>query len=93
MICDPILCQPLNCTHQVHPEELCCPICEGTWGTGWGVPCENKVGVPLGRLGCWHHVHPLMAFLFLVEKKTEQEELKLERARDSSEGKVLVGKG
>lgn len=34
VICDPILCQPLNCTHQVHPEELCCPICEGTWGMG-----------------------------------------------------------
>uniref|UniRef100_A0A8V0Z0R4 Chordin n=1 Tax=Gallus gallus TaxID=9031 RepID=A0A8V0Z0R4_CHICK len=48
VICDPILCQPLNCTRQVHPEELCCPICE--------------------------------------EKKMEQEELKLERARDSSEG-------
>lgn len=30
-----------------------------------------------------------MAFLFLVEKKTEQEELKLERARDSSEGGSL----
>lgn len=30
-----------------------------------------------------------MAFLFLVEKKTEQEELKLERARDSSEGESL----
>lgn len=47
VICDPILCQPLNCTHQVHPEELCCPICEGTWGMGWGVPCENKMGVLL----------------------------------------------
>lgn len=35
MICDPILCQPLNCTRQVHPEELCCPICEGTWELGW----------------------------------------------------------
>ncbi|XP_059711660.1 chordin isoform X3 [Haemorhous mexicanus] len=53
VICDPILCQPLNCTHQVHPEELCCPICE--------------------------------------EKKTEQEELKLERARDSSEGCYFDG--
>lgn len=30
-----------------------------------------------------------MAFLFLVEKKSEQEELKLERARDSSEGEAL----
>ncbi|XP_065604134.1 chordin isoform X1 [Cyrtonyx montezumae] len=53
VICDPILCQPLNCTRQVHPEELCCPICE--------------------------------------EKKTEQEELKLERARDSSEGCYFDG--
>uniref|UniRef100_A0A8C5ULX6 Chordin n=7 Tax=Passeriformes TaxID=9126 RepID=A0A8C5ULX6_9PASS len=53
VICDPILCQPLNCTHQVHPEELCCPICK--------------------------------------EKKTEQEELKLERARDSSEGCYFDG--
>lgn len=34
VICDPILCQPLNCTHQVHPEELCCPVCEGSWGPG-----------------------------------------------------------
>eukprot|EP00076_Gallus_gallus_P024614 XP_015146860.1 chordin isoform X3 [Gallus gallus] len=53
VICDPILCQPLNCTRQVHPEELCCPICE--------------------------------------EKKMEQEELKLERARDSSEGCYFDG--
>lgn len=34
-------------------------------------------------------MQPLVAFLFLVEKKTEQEELKLERARDSSEGESL----
>nr|XP_047915524.1 chordin [Anser cygnoides] len=53
VICDPILCQPLNCSRQVHPEELCCPVCE--------------------------------------EKKTEQEELKLERARDSSEGCYFDG--
>ncbi|XP_010571398.1 PREDICTED: chordin [Haliaeetus leucocephalus] len=53
VICDPILCQPLNCTHQVHPEELCCPVCE--------------------------------------ERKMEQEELKLERARDSSEGCYFDG--
>uniref|UniRef100_A0A8C3JPE4 Chordin n=1 Tax=Calidris pygmaea TaxID=425635 RepID=A0A8C3JPE4_9CHAR len=53
VICDPILCQPLNCTRQVHPEELCCPVCQ--------------------------------------EKKTEQEEMKLERARDSSEGCYFDG--
>ncbi|XP_048811051.1 chordin isoform X2 [Lagopus muta] len=53
VICDPILCQPLNCTRQVHPEELCCPVCE--------------------------------------EKKMEQEQLKLERARDSSEGCYFDG--
>ncbi|XP_061308351.1 chordin isoform X1 [Pezoporus flaviventris] len=53
VICDPILCQPLNCTRQLHPEDLCCPICE--------------------------------------EKKTGQEELKLERARDSSEGCYFDG--
>ncbi|XP_065495745.1 chordin isoform X1 [Caloenas nicobarica] len=53
VICDPILCQPLNCTRQVHPEELCCPICE--------------------------------------EKKMGQEELRLERARDSSEGCYFDG--
>nr|XP_021148788.1 chordin [Columba livia] len=53
VICDPILCQPLNCTRQVHPEELCCPICE--------------------------------------EKKTGQEEQRLERARDSSEGCYFDG--
>lgn len=34
MICDPILCQPLNCTRQVHPEELCCPVCEGVGAQG-----------------------------------------------------------
>uniref|UniRef100_A0A8B9QQL1 Chordin n=1 Tax=Apteryx owenii TaxID=8824 RepID=A0A8B9QQL1_APTOW len=48
VICDPILCQPLNCSRQVHPEERCCPVCE--------------------------------------ERKAGQEELKAERARDSSEG-------
>lgn len=31
-------------------------------------------------------LHPFTASLFLPEKKMEQEELKLERARDSSEG-------
>ncbi|XP_019388067.1 PREDICTED: chordin [Crocodylus porosus] len=28
VICDPILCQPLNCTRQVHPDNRCCPVCE-----------------------------------------------------------------
>lgn len=58
VICDPILCQPLNCTRQVHPEELCCPICEGTWRLRgpqagvWGsrgVPHGNKVGESLSE--------------------------------------------
>nr|XP_025950552.1 chordin isoform X1 [Dromaius novaehollandiae] len=53
VICDPILCQPLNCTRQVHPEELCCPVC--------------------------------------AEKVAGQEELKAERARDSSEGCYFDG--
>lgn len=90
MICDPILCQPLNCTRQVHPEEMCCPICEGTWGLG-GVPGRG-LGEQVGSLWeqGWGSLsdprHPFMAFLFLAEKKTGQEEQKLERARDSSEG-------
>ncbi|XP_025926775.1 chordin [Apteryx rowi] len=53
VICDPILCQPLNCSRQVHPEERCCPVCE--------------------------------------ERKAGQEELKAERARDSSEGCYFDG--
>uniref|UniRef100_A0A8C4VVE9 Chordin n=1 Tax=Gopherus evgoodei TaxID=1825980 RepID=A0A8C4VVE9_9SAUR len=32
VICDPILCQPLNCTQQVHLEDRCCPVCEGKPG-------------------------------------------------------------
>ncbi|XP_067392662.1 chordin [Emydura macquarii macquarii] len=28
VICDPILCQPLNCTQLVHLEDRCCPVCE-----------------------------------------------------------------
>lgn len=46
MICDPILCQPLNCSRQVHPEELCCPVCEGDGGAGGsGGVLEEKWGV------------------------------------------------
>lgn len=95
MICDPILCQPLNCTRQVHPEELCCPICEGTWRLRgpqagvWGAgvfPMGTRWGGPSLSLCCWHCVHALITSLFLAEKKMGQEELRLERARDSSEG-------
>ncbi|XP_043926340.1 chordin [Protopterus annectens] len=28
VICDPIICQPLNCTNTIHPEDKCCPVCE-----------------------------------------------------------------
>ncbi|XP_069474887.1 chordin isoform X2 [Ambystoma mexicanum] len=28
VICDPIICQPLNCTQVVHLEGRCCPICK-----------------------------------------------------------------
>ncbi|XP_077204361.1 chordin isoform X1 [Paroedura picta] len=28
VICDPILCQPLNCSQPVLPEDQCCPVCE-----------------------------------------------------------------
>ncbi|EMP27733.1 Chordin, partial [Chelonia mydas] len=53
VICDPILCQPLNCTQQVHLEDRCCPVCE--------------------------------------ERKASQEELRAEKARDSSEGCYFDG--
>lgn len=94
MICDPILCQPLNCTRQVHPEELCCPICEGTWGTAVPRQGAGGAGASLWEQGGGSLSQPLLLPLctphglpqsFLAEK-TGQEELKLERARDSSEG-------
>nr|XP_025034940.1 chordin [Pelodiscus sinensis] len=57
VICDPILCQPLNCTQQVHLEDRCCPVCEGcyfdgdkTWrgaGTRW-----HPVVPPFGLIKC-----------------------------------------
>uniref|UniRef100_A0A8C8RFV1 Chordin n=1 Tax=Pelusios castaneus TaxID=367368 RepID=A0A8C8RFV1_9SAUR len=53
VICDPILCQPLNCTQLVHLEDRCCPVCE--------------------------------------ERKTGQEGLRVEKARDSSEGCYFEG--
>ncbi|XP_063772714.1 chordin [Pseudophryne corroboree] len=28
VICDPIVCQPLNCTQLVHLPDQCCPVCE-----------------------------------------------------------------
>ncbi|XP_054839001.1 chordin isoform X2 [Eublepharis macularius] len=28
VICDPVLCQPLNCSQPVHLEDQCCPVCE-----------------------------------------------------------------
>uniref|UniRef100_A0A8D2L5L3 Chordin n=1 Tax=Varanus komodoensis TaxID=61221 RepID=A0A8D2L5L3_VARKO len=28
VICDPVLCQPLNCSQLVHPRDQCCPLCE-----------------------------------------------------------------
>ncbi|XP_075058553.1 chordin [Mixophyes fleayi] len=28
VICDPIVCQPLNCTQSVHLPDQCCPVCE-----------------------------------------------------------------
>nr|XP_016852979.1 PREDICTED: chordin [Anolis carolinensis] len=28
VICDPVLCQPLNCTQQVQPRDQCCPVCD-----------------------------------------------------------------
>ncbi|XP_053160350.1 chordin isoform X2 [Hemicordylus capensis] len=28
VICDPVLCQPLNCSQLVHLEDRCCPVCE-----------------------------------------------------------------
>ncbi|XP_062987502.1 chordin [Elgaria multicarinata webbii] len=28
VICDPVLCQPLNCSQLVHPRDQCCPVCE-----------------------------------------------------------------
>uniref|UniRef100_A0ABM5G3Y7 Chordin n=2 Tax=Pogona vitticeps TaxID=103695 RepID=A0ABM5G3Y7_9SAUR len=28
VICDPVLCQPLNCSRVVHPQDRCCPTCE-----------------------------------------------------------------
>ncbi|XP_039621085.1 chordin [Polypterus senegalus] len=27
VICDPVICTPLNCTQVVHPEDKCCPVC------------------------------------------------------------------
>ncbi|KAG6922385.1 chordin L homeolog, partial [Chelydra serpentina] len=53
VICDPILCQPLNCSQQVHLEDRCCPVCD--------------------------------------ERKAGQEELRAEKARDSSEGCYFDG--
>ncbi|XP_053315689.1 chordin [Spea bombifrons] len=28
VICDPIICQPLNCSQPVHLSDQCCPVCE-----------------------------------------------------------------
>ncbi|XP_018411205.1 PREDICTED: chordin-like [Nanorana parkeri] len=28
VICDPIVCQPLNCSRPIQPEESCCPVCD-----------------------------------------------------------------
>ncbi|XP_066475816.1 chordin [Tiliqua scincoides] len=28
VICDPVLCQPLNCSQLMHLEDRCCPVCE-----------------------------------------------------------------
>nr|O57472.1 RecName: Full=Chordin; AltName: Full=Protein chordino; Flags: Precursor [Danio rerio]AAB93485.1 chordin [Danio rerio] len=28
VICDPVMCPTLSCTHTVQPEDQCCPICE-----------------------------------------------------------------
>lgn len=54
VICDPILCQPLNCTRQVHPDDRCCPVCEGTrGGRGQQEPClapgRCPAALPLGQ--------------------------------------------
>ncbi|KAG8444971.1 hypothetical protein GDO86_009933 [Hymenochirus boettgeri] len=29
VICDPIVCPPLNCSQPVHLSDQCCPVCEG----------------------------------------------------------------
>uniref|UniRef100_A0A8C3F0U5 Chordin n=1 Tax=Chrysemys picta bellii TaxID=8478 RepID=A0A8C3F0U5_CHRPI len=42
VICDPILCQPLNCTQQVHLEDRCCPVCEGTGHQGWAEKARDS---------------------------------------------------
>ncbi|XP_013927261.1 PREDICTED: ankyrin repeat domain-containing protein 13B-like, partial [Thamnophis sirtalis] len=28
VICDPVLCQPLNCSQPVHQSDQCCPVCQ-----------------------------------------------------------------
>ncbi|KAL7991036.1 hypothetical protein Chor_014466 [Crotalus horridus] len=28
VICDPVLCQPLNCSEPVHQSNQCCPVCQ-----------------------------------------------------------------
>ncbi|XP_029472726.1 chordin [Rhinatrema bivittatum] len=28
VICDPVICQPLNCSLSIHLEDRCCPVCE-----------------------------------------------------------------
>uniref|UniRef100_A0A8C6XT77 Chordin n=1 Tax=Naja naja TaxID=35670 RepID=A0A8C6XT77_NAJNA len=60
VICDPVLCQPLNCSQPVQQSNQCCPVCQGkvgcyfdgdkTWrraGTHW-----HPVVPPFGLIKC-----------------------------------------
>ncbi|XP_009881689.1 PREDICTED: chordin [Charadrius vociferus] len=64
-------------------------------GTRWAPDYDKKCSIcscqEQGGGSLSEPRHPLMAFLFLAEKKTGQEEQKLERARDSSEGCYFDG--
>uniref|UniRef100_A0A4W3IHE2 Chordin n=1 Tax=Callorhinchus milii TaxID=7868 RepID=A0A4W3IHE2_CALMI len=34
VICDPIICLALNCSHTVQPADRCCPVCKGCYFDG-----------------------------------------------------------
>uniref|UniRef100_A0A670YS69 Chordin n=1 Tax=Pseudonaja textilis TaxID=8673 RepID=A0A670YS69_PSETE len=58
VICDPVLCQPLNCSQPVHQSNQCCPVCQGNVGRA-GLRCYFDGDKTWRRAGThWHPVVP-----------------------------------